>query len=141
MSDIGTISSFIGLFVTIFLLIEAQKIRKSFLRRARLPTITRELSKTTSDISTSLKVWSKDKNSALEQFAKIKGLLENIKQKLPSEEKKQINGLLNKLQPKRYWLFKSNISELTEDMAWDLYTDLNTVVTSLEQLVKDSKWD
>lgn len=141
MSDIGTISSFIGLFVTIFLLIEAQKIRKSFLRRARLPTITRELSKTTSDISTSLKVWSKDKNSALEQFAKIKGLLENIKQKLPSEEKKQINGLLNKLQPKRYWLFKSNISELTEDMAWDLYTDLNTVVTSLKQLVKDSKWD
>ena len=141
MSDIGTVSSFVGLFVTIFLLMEARKIRKSFLRRARLPTITREMSKTTSDISSSLKTWSKDKNSALEQFAKLKGLLENIKPKLPSEEKKQINELLNKLQPKRYWLFKSNLSELTEDMAWDLYTDLNTVVTSLEQLVKDSKWD
>jgi len=38
-------------------------------------------------------------------------------------------------------ILKSSLSELTEDKAWDLYTDLNTVVTRLQQLDQDSKWD
>jgi len=74
-------------------------------------------------------------------FAKVKALLENIKTKLPIEEQKKINEFLRKLQPRKYMVFKSSISEITEDKGWSLYTDLNTVVTSLQQLVKDSQWD
>lgn len=141
LTDIGSVSSVIGLFVTIFLFIEARKIRNSFLRRARLPTVTRELSKITSQISKSLKNWDQDKSLALEKFAKVKGLISNIKKKLPSEEQKQINEFLSKLQPTKYFIFQSSISDINLDMAWNLYTDLNTVVTTLEQLIEDSKWD
>ncbi|OQW75286.1 MAG: hypothetical protein BVN35_09325 [Proteobacteria bacterium ST_bin11] len=139
--DISSISSIIGLIITIFLFFEARTIRRSFLRRARLPTITKELEKATSEISNKLKTWSTNERPALEMFAKVKALLENIKTKLPIEEQKKINEFLRKLQPRKYMVFKSSISEITEDKGWSLYTDLNTVVTSLQQLVKDSQWD
>lgn len=140
-SDAGTIGSLIGLIISIILLLEARKIRQSFLRRARLQPITRELKKATSEIAKTMKNWPKDKTPALEQFAIVKGLLENIRPKLPNEEKQNINHVLSKLQPKKFLLFQSTLSELSEDTAWDIYTDLNTIVTSLDQLAKDSKWD
>lgn len=139
--DVSSVSSIVGLIITIFLFSEARTIRKAFLRRARLPTITKEVAKATSDISSRLKDWSKNRQPTLEMFAKVKGLLENIKPKLPTEEQKKINEFLRKLQPRKYMVFKSSISEITEDKAWNLYTDLNAVVTSLQQLVKDSQWD
>jgi len=141
MTDISAVSSIVGLIVTVFLFFEARTIRKSFLRRARLPAITKDLLKATSDISSNLKSWPNGKQPALEVFAQVKGLLENIKPKLPNEEQKHINGFLKKLQPRKYMILKSSLSELTEDKAWDLYTDLNTVVTRLQQLDQDSKWD
>lgn len=38
-------------------------------------------------------------------------------------------------------LMKKSLSKIDKDMAWDIYTDLNTVITALQQLIKDSKWD
>lgn len=141
LSDYGNISSIVGLVVTVFLFFEARKIRQSFLRRARLPEITRELTRNTSSLSNALKDWPIDSTPALEIFAKVKGLLENVRPKIPKEEQKHITALLKKLQPRKNLFFKSKLTELSEDSAWDLYADLNTVVTSLEQLTKDSKWD
>lgn len=141
LNKIGSISSMIGLVVTIFLFMEARKIRNSFLRRARLPEINRELAKVTSKVSDQLKNWDADKTPALETFSNIKALLENIKPKLPSEEGRKVSDYLNRLQPKKYLFIKTSISELGEDAAWELYTELSGLVTSLQQLAKDSKWD
>lgn len=141
LNKIGSISSILGLVVTFFLFIEARKIRNSFLRRARLPEINRELAKVTSNVSDQLKKWDADKTPALEAFANVKALLENIKQKLPSEEKRKVEAYLNRLQPKKYLIIKISISELGEDAAWELYTELSGLVRSLQQLAKDSKWD
>lgn len=141
LNKIGSISSMIGLIVTIFLFMEARKIRNSFLRRARLPEINRELAKVTSKVSDQLKNWDADKTPALEAFSNVKALLENIKPKLPSEERNKVADYLNRLQPKKYLIIKTSISELGEDAAWELYTELSGLVTSLQQLVKDSKWD
>lgn len=141
LSDYGSISSIIGLVVTAFLLFEARKLRQSFLRRARLPEITRELKRTTSGLAEALKEWGNDKAPAFEIFGKIKGLLENVEPKVPKDEQKKIREFLKKLQPRKFVILKSNITELSKDKAWDLYTDLNTVITSLEQLKKDSLWD
>ncbi len=140
-NKIGSISSMIGLIVTIFLFVEARKIRDSFLRRARLPEINKELTKVTSKVSDQLKNWDADKNPALEAFSNVKALLENIKPKLPTEERKKVGDYLNRLQPKKYFFIRASISELGEDAAWELYTELSGLVTSLQQLAKDSKWD
>ncbi len=141
LNKIGSISSILGLVVTIFLFIEARKIRNSFLRRARLPEINKELVKVTSNVSEQLKNWDAEKTPALEAFSNVKALLENIKPKLPSEEKRKVGDYLNRLQPKKYLFIKTSISELSEDAAWELYTELSGLVTSLQQLAKDSKWD
>jgi len=141
LNKIGSISSILGLIVTIFLFVEARKIRNSFLRRARLPEVNKELAKATSNVSDQLKNWSKDKTPALEAFSNVKALLENIKPKLPSEEKNKVNDYLSRLQPKKYLFVNTSLSELGEDSAWELYTELSGLVTSLQQLAKDSKWD
>ena len=92
-------------------------------------------------LSEQLKNWDTDKTPALEAFSNVKALLENIKPKLPSEEKRKVGDYINRLQPKKYLVIKTSISELSEDSAWELYTELSGLVTSLQQLAKDSKWD
>jgi hypothetical protein len=141
LNKLGSLSSILGLIVTLFLLYEAKKIRNSFLRRARLPEVNRELSKSTSQLSENLKDWSSDKNPTLETFSTIKALLENIKEKLPSDERRKVDEYLSNLHPKKWWFINSPLSELTEDEAWNRYTDLSGLVTRLQQLAKDSKWD
>lgn len=140
-NKLGSICSILGLIVTVFLFIEARAIRISFLRRARLPEINKELAKATSQVSQHLKSWDKDKKPALESFSNVKALLENIEPKLPSEEKKKVLMYLSRLQPRKYLVIKSRIADLSEDSAWELYTELSGLVTALEQLAKDSKWD
>ncbi|GLP99115.1 hypothetical protein GCM10007891_09690 [Methylophaga thalassica] len=141
LNKLGSLSSILGLIVTLFLLYEARKIRNSFLRRARLPEVNRELSKSTSLLSENLKKWNSDKNPSLETFSTIKALLENIREKLPSDEKRKIDEYLSNLHPKKFWIINNPLSELTEDEAWSRYTELSGLVTSLQQLAKDSKWD
>ena len=43
--------------------------------------------------------------------------------------------------PKKFYIFSSQFSKVTEDQAWVLYTLLSEVTTMLTQLAKDSKWD
>ena len=141
LNKIGSISSIIGLIVTIFLFVEARKIRDSFLRKARLPEINKELLKVASKVSGQLKNWGTDRIPALEAFSNVKALLENIKPKLPSKERKEVGDYLKQLQPKKYLFIRSSISELDEDTAWELYAELSGLVTTLQQLANDSKWD
>jgi len=140
-NNIGSIASIVGLIVTVFLLVEARSIKNSFLRRARLPEVNRELMKLTSKLSDRLKDWENSKTLAVEIFSQIKALLENIKPKLPSEEKKKVEEYLQHLHPKKYFIMSCSLSDLTENDAWDRYTELSGLVTTLQQLAKDSKWD
>lgn len=141
LTTISSISSILGFIITIFLFIEARKIRGSFIRRARLPELSKELARTTSEVSKHLKSWGVDKAPALETFSKVKALLENIEPKLPTNERKKISIYLSQLKPRKYFLIKVNISKMSEDDVWKLYTDLSGLVTSLEQIIKDSNWD
>lgn len=102
--------------------------------------IVTELSEATSEISYKLKNWSGAENPALKIFAKVRGYLENLESKLPTKEQKQVNYFLKKLNPKKYYFFKSNFSKITKDESWNLYADLCTIVVRLEELDKDSKW-
>ena len=140
-NKIGSVSSVAGLIVTIFLFVEARAIKNSFLRRARLPEINRELTKASSQLSQHLKNWETDKPPALATFSSIKALLENVLPKLPSEEKRKVESYLNRIRPTKYLFVKNSISKLSEDAVWELYTELSGLVTSLQQSAKDSKWD
>ena len=136
----GSAASIIGLIVTIFLFVEARSIRKSFLRRARLPELNKDLAKAASKISVHIKTWESDNEATLEEFSHAKALLENIKKKLPDEERKMVERYLNRLQPKG--LFKKReISDLNREEAFQLYSELTGLVTSLRELAKDNTWN
>lgn len=144
LSDIntfGSVASIIGLIVTIFLFIEARSIRKSFLRRARLPELNKDLAKAASEISVHIKAWEINKEPALEKFSHAKALLENIKKKLPEDERRMVEEYLIRLQPNRLFFKKREISDLNRDEAFQLYSELTGLVTSLRELAKDNTWN
>ncbi len=141
LNNIGSISSIIGLLVTIFLFLEAKKIRNSFIRKARLPEVNNDLVKSTSQLVENLRKWDDDKNPSIEIFSRVRALLENIKEKLPPEEKKKVKVYLQKLYPKKYYFINGPLSDLSVDEAWDRYTELSGLITTLQQSAKDSKWD
>lgn len=139
--DISSISSIIGLVVTIFLLIEAKKIKNSFLRRARLPEITKDLNTRSKNICSGLKSWSSEKNQVNMQYAIVRGLLENIATKLPEDERAQVVDYINSLKERSWFFWWSSLLIESEDKGWKLYTELGRIITRLEQLQKDSRWD
>tara|TARA_R110000796_G_C14556618_1_gene434413 strand:+ start:600 stop:1046 length:447 start_codon:yes stop_codon:yes gene_type:complete len=144
LSDInifGSVASIIALIVTIFLFIEARSIRKSFLRTARLPELNKDLAKAASEISAHIKTWESNKEPALEKFSHAKALLENIRKKLPEDERRMVEKYLTQLQPKRLLFKKREISDLDRDEAFQLYSELNGLVTSLRELAKDNTWN
>lgn len=141
LTDIASFSSILGLVISVFVLIEAKKIRKSFLRRARLPEIMKELTEANNGLSKHLKNWNDGKRFGIEQLSIAKGLLENLEEKLPDKERKKVRIFCRKLETKKFLFFTIPITNVDEDQAWELYTQLTGLITSLEQLSKDSKWD
>lgn len=139
--DIASISSILGLVVTLFILSEAKKIRKSFLRKARIPEIIVELTIRSKNISKGLKSWNTDKNLVNEQYSIVRGLLENISKKLPSDERLEVEAYIGSFKAKKYFLLTESRVIKHEDHAWELYGELSRVITRLEQLQKDSTWD
>jgi len=141
LSDIGSYSSIIGLVVTAFLFFEARKIRNSFLRRARLPDVLIELREANKKISKHLKNWSSESGEGFNQFVITKALIENIKPKPQEPERKKCFDYIKKLQTHNLSLCKQEISADCEDRAWELYSDLSGLITTLNHLNKDSNWD
>lgn len=139
--DLGTISSIIGLPISIWVLIEARKIKNSFLRKARLPETISDLEKIITQISKLLKRWEIESREIIHQFMMAKRILENLKTKLPEREKKLVSEFTKTLETRKLLIFRSRIVTAEEDKAWALYSELSCLIMSLQQLQKDSKWD
>lgn len=140
-ADLSTILSIVGFAISIWLLIMAKDIRKSFLRRARLPEVIKELNSASKKLSEHLKNWTTDEKEVIMQLSISKALLENLIPKVPEAEQKKCKDFINTMAPKKFYIFSSQFSKVTEDQAWVLYTLLSEVTTMLTQLAKDSKWD
>ncbi|MBG9992316.1 hypothetical protein [Pseudoalteromonas sp. NZS37] len=141
LADIGVLSSIISLIVSGILLYEARKIRQSFLRRARLPEVIKELATANNKISKSLKDWGKEEKEGIHQFTIAYELLDNLISKLPNNEKQKALTYLSKLKVKKLIFFSSVLTTAETNKAWELYNGLSGIITALQQLQKDSKWD
>ena len=138
---LGSASSAVGLLLTLFLVYQAAKLRQSFVRRARLPEINKDLKKMASELSKNLGDWDTDKNPVFESLSNIRALLENVSPRLPSEERRKVESYLLQLRPRKYMFLRSPISERNLESSWALYTELSGLLTTLHQLEKDQKWD
>lgn len=141
--DLGTIVTIAGFILTIWLLIITGSIRRSFMSKARLPEIIEDLKVSFEKLSEHLKVkdWSTEKVYAATELSKIRALLENAADKLPDIEKKKCNIVIKKMTKKRWLFIRMSLSVLEEEQAWELYVDLNGIITVLTQFEQDSKWN
>ena len=72
--------------------------------------------------------------NCLQAFGKeAVGLLGNLVNKLPSEEKTMVKAFTE--------MAKGKLDNLSKDSAWSLYKELSIVITHLKQLEQDAKWD
>ena len=93
--DLSTILSIVGFAISIWLLIMAKDIRKSFLRRARLPEVIKELNSASKKLSEHLKNWTTDEKEVIMQLSISKALLENLIPKVPEAEQKKCKDFIN----------------------------------------------
>lgn len=133
-TDAASASSIIGFIVTCFLFVEARKIRHSFMRKARIPEIVDDLDRISSSLISHLKQYDKESRSAHEQIQKATALLESVLPKVQSAQQDKIKRFID--------ITKNAIdNDLNEDSSWTVSTELSGVVTYLQQIAKDSRWD
>ncbi|MNH09170.1 hypothetical protein D3C79_686150 [compost metagenome] len=141
LTDIGTIASIIGTIISAYLLWIARDIRKSFIRKARLPETIDELTKVSRVIIECIQDLPKSEKEFIRQIIIAKELVDNLSKKLPDIERKKATSFLKITNKKKYFIFTSVIKNADNDKAWELYTSITGLITALEQLKKDSRWD
>lgn len=139
--DIATIISYLGFAITIAVWFQTKQIRSSFLIRARLPEVNKELRIVSSNISSHILKWTEESKLVHQQLLVSKALIENLMPKLPDSHKKKCKAFIYKLSQRKYFFLVGRISDIDEDEAWKLYTEMSEITTMLIQLEKDSKWD
>ncbi|WP_338774287.1 hypothetical protein [Aeromonas veronii] len=133
-TDTAAILSIVGFIVTCFLLWEARKIRNSFMRKARIPEIVKDLDEISKELFSHLKSFSQENRNALQKIQNAKGLLESVLPKMDSGHQKKINEFVS-------LAGTADADTLTEDLCWGVYSQLSGLVTYFKQLEKDSKWE
>ncbi|WP_458733633.1 hypothetical protein [Alteromonas macleodii] len=134
LTDIASIVSIIGFIVTCFLLVEARKIRNSFMRKARIPEIVNDLDRISGDLIANLKQYDNESRSAHEKIQKATALLESILPKIPDSQKEKVQSFIDGTN-------EAISNTLNEDSSWNVSTELSGVVTYLQQIAKDTRWD
>jgi len=132
-SNVGNISSIVGTVISIYLLSTVKKIKNHFLLRARVPEILKVLKKNANDLSDQLRQFENSQKNIEVIFGKIESILKNLVPKITGSTQKSAKFLVKKIQ--------KNKGTISEDLAWELYTELHAVIEELKQYHEDMKWD
>jgi hypothetical protein len=139
LSLLGVLVTLASFIITLIVFFEVKDIKNSFRRKAILPEITRDLSKTASSLSSSLGSWPEQKYEVISQIKIAISLLKSAKKILPKEEAQEIEKLILKLD--RAVNASGDSRSPEAEAAWDLYSDIRSAVTTMEQLSKNTKWE
>lgn len=137
--DLNTLLGVIGFFITVAVMWQVSSIRMSFRARARLPEIIKELEKVGTTLNSSLEGWPLRKNSARSQIKIAASLIQGalpfvsgaVRRKIVIDQKKLVLAARE---------FDASMYDLP-DPAWDLYSDIQSVITSLKQSARNLNWE
>lgn len=137
--DINTFLGLVGFIITVYVLIEVRSIKRSFMSRARLPEIVQALERAGSDLNANLSNWPSRRNEARSQVKIAASLLKSVATFLPKGEREEALRVHHKL----------NIAAQTFDdpifnkagRVWDLYSDIQSIITTLTQVSKNLSWE
>lgn len=137
--DLNVGLSFVGFFITLWVLYDVRRIRASFVARARLPALMRDIAKAGSTLNGHLQQWPEQRNPALGQIKVAAALLKTSVTIAPKSERRHLSRIHRKL---TLAVTRASASApLDEEAAWDMYSDIQSCLTSLDQAVKNLKWE
>lgn len=137
--DINTGLGVFGFLITVYVMIEVRSIKRSFLSRARLPELVRDLEKAGSALNASLDGWPLRRNDARSQIKIAASLLHSATSILPKEERRIASAANEKLRAAAERFDRPEFEQA--DPVWDLYSDVQSTITSLKQVSKNLKWE
>jgi hypothetical protein len=104
------------------------------MRKARIPEIVEDLDEISKELFLHLKSFGEENRNALQKIQNAKGLLESVLPKMDNGHHKKISEFVTLASC-------ADADTLTEDLCWDIYSQLSGLVTYFKQLEKDSKWE
>jgi hypothetical protein len=134
LSDIGTVSSIIGLLLTVIVFINIRKIKNFYLFRARVPELIDKLSVHSSNIA-SYQYESSDslQNIPLE-LAKAEVVLQSLEKKLKGQTRISVQELLKIVR-------EFDVSNNTRDDLWNIYVGMMKVIEQIKDIQEDLRWE
>lgn len=139
LQNTNTVLGIAGFFITVAVMIQVASIKRSFRSRARLPEVVKELEKAGSLLNKYLDSWPARKNDALTQFKIASVLVRSAIPLVAGDTKKQLKVINVKLIDAAQNFEDPRYQSL--DAAWDLYSDVQQVITSLGQSVRSLNWE
>ena len=75
-------------------------------------------------------------------LARTRSLLESLQIKLAKNKRLRIDRLILKLRGKKSnFLSRPSMANYTDEELWEIFADLQSIVSQLEQLEKDAMWE
>ena len=137
--DLNTGLSFLGFVITLFVLFEVKSIKDTFLSRARLPELIRDLGKAGSTINSYLGQWPVQRNEARCQIKVAASLMKSASTMLPKIEKNEVLLTHKKLVDAAQHFSDHRYADV--EIVWDLYSDIQSSIASMTQVSKNNRWE
>jgi hypothetical protein len=129
----------VGFFITLIVMFQVRSIRLTFRARARLPQITKDLRKAGSVLSANLGSWPLRKNDGHAQIKVASSLIDGALPFVPRASRRSM-AQINKKLIKAAREFSDTRYDMP-DAVWDLYSDIQVIITSLNQVEKNLNWE
>ena len=131
-----SVSSILGLLITVWILLNLHGIRKDFLFRARIPQLIRKLKEHSSRLNKHLQDFSGSGQMIDLELGKCRANLRSLRSKLPRNSKRSVKKLEKQIQKNT-----PTKSESSKDKIWEIYTDLNSLIEEMKNLEQDKQWE
>jgi len=141
-NNFASLLTIIGFCITLFIAFQVKTIKQSFLRKAQLPELLKQLENEKVQMYTILSKngkFDKKEKHVLSNLSTIKGILDNTEKKLPKGSKTKINELIKSLKDGKY--SSKLITKIDESSSWKIYYELNEMYKHLQLLLSDTTWD
>ena len=139
LQDLNTSLGIVGFGITVYVMFQVGSIRRSFLSRARLPEIIKELRKAGSALNDNLAQWPSRKNDARSQVKIAASLLQSALFLVPRDARSSLETLHRRLAESARDFSDPRFNN--PDVAWDVYSDVQSAITQLSQSVRNLKWE
>ncbi|MES2983987.1 MAG: hypothetical protein V4735_02235 [Pseudomonadota bacterium] len=136
LNDANTLVSLLGFGLTVYVTITLSSIKSSFLSRARLPDVIKDLDSASSALNGCLNQWPDQRNDAMIGIKTIISLLRATKSMVPKSNRSEIKRLVVTLEQ-----ISKPAANLSVDEIWAVYGDIKSVIVSITQASLNSKWE